>query len=58
MDKDMLLKYLGYELLPSSINIYVDNLKDKKVVIDKLDEYSNWNVDYYFRNKASKVATK
>ena len=41
MDKDMLLKYLGYELLPSSINIYVDNLKDKKVVIDKLDEYNS-----------------
>ena len=38
--KDKLLSYLGYETLPNLINIYVSNLKDKDIVIKKLDEYN------------------
>lgn len=43
MDKEDLLSYLGYETLPSGINIYVSSLSDKEVVLDKLDEYNNRN---------------
>ena len=35
-----LLSYLGYNTLPRSINIYVDNLLDKDKVINKLDLYN------------------
>lgn len=38
-DKSILLSYLGYQPLPCSINIYVDNLKNKKIVSDKLAQY-------------------
>lgn len=31
---------------------------DVKEILDKLEEYSNWQVDYYFRNRANKVAIK
>ena len=40
-NKDQVLSYLGYKTLPSSINIYVDNLDDKEIVITKLDSYNN-----------------
>ena len=35
-----MLPYLGYNTLPSRINIYVDTLSNKDVVVDKLDEYN------------------
>lgn len=41
MDRDDMLSYLGYNTLPSNINIYVDNLLDKDIVIDGLDEYND-----------------
>lgn len=31
---------------------------EAKEVLEKLDEYSNWNVDYYFQTKASKAVTR
>ena len=40
IDRDNLLSYLGYETLPSQINIYVDNLLDKDKVIELLDKYN------------------
>ena len=43
MDRDYLLSYLGYESLPIGINIYVSNLVDKEIVIDKLDKYNDNN---------------
>lgn len=43
MDRDYLLSYLGYESLPIGINIYVSNLVDKEIVIDKLDKYNDSN---------------
>jgi putative ABC transport system permease protein len=43
MDRDNLLSYLGYEKLPSGINIYVSNLYNKKIVLDKLDLYNDNN---------------
>ena len=39
--RDKLLSYLGYKTLPSSINIYMDNLNDKEKVINRLDEYND-----------------
>ena len=43
MDRDELLSYLGYETLPSGVNIYVSDLKNKEIVIDRLDEYNKDN---------------
>lgn len=43
MDRYELLSYLGYETLPVGMNIYVSNLNDKDIVIDKLDEYNDKN---------------
>ena len=43
LDRNGLLSYLGYETLPSSLNMYVSNLDDKRIVIDKLDEYNSNN---------------
>lgn len=43
MDIDNLLSYLGYNSLPRGINIYVSNLDNKDIVIDKLDDYNNKN---------------
>ena len=43
MDRNYLLSYLGYESLPKGINIYVSNLVDKEIVIDKLDKYNDSN---------------
>ena len=40
IDRDILLSYLGYETLPSQINIYVDNLNDKDKVTKLLDDYN------------------
>lgn len=42
-DKDDTLAYLGYDALPSQINIYIANLFDKDKVIKKLDEYNQEN---------------
>ena len=41
MDRDDNLSYLGYESIPIGINIYVDNIDNKKEVINKLDEYND-----------------
>lgn len=41
MDRDKLLSYLGYKTLPEGINIYVSNLDDKRIVLDKLDLYNS-----------------
>lgn len=43
MDRNYLLSYLGYESLPIGINIYVSNLVDKEILIDKLDKYNDSN---------------
>lgn len=39
-NKESLLSYLGYNTIPSNINVYVDNLENKKIVLSKLDEYN------------------
>lgn len=41
IDNNELLSYLGYNSLPNGIDIYVSNLSDKEIVINKLDEYNN-----------------
>jgi len=41
MDKYEMLSYLGYESMPIGINIYVDDISKKEIVIDKLDEYND-----------------
>ena len=43
MDKNNMLSYLGYNTLPNGIDIYVSNLDNKEIVLDKLDEYNNSN---------------
>lgn len=43
MDKDKILSYLGYETLPSGVDIYVSNLDNKEIVLSKLDEYNSLN---------------
>lgn len=40
--KDM-LSYLGYNSLPNNINIYVDSLVNKDIILKKLDEYNKNN---------------
>ena len=40
LSKEELLSFLGYNTLPNQINIYVDNLKNKDLVLDSLDEYN------------------
>lgn len=42
-DRERVLSYLGYNAMPSEINIYTANLDDKSKVIDALDKY---NEDY------------
>ena len=39
--KDEILSYLGYNTLPTGIDIYVSNLDNKNMVLDKLDEYNS-----------------
>lgn len=46
MNKDDLLSYLGYETLPSGIDIYVSNLSNKNALIKKLDNYNNNKIIY------------
>jgi len=43
IDRDMMLSYLGYNSLPSNINIFIYNIIDKEKVIDKLDNYNENN---------------
>ena len=43
IEKYNLLSYLGYDSLPSGINIYVSSIDDKDIVISKLDEYNKNN---------------
>ena len=43
LDKEKTLAYLGYDSLPNRIDIYIDNLDDKDVVIKRLDEYNKDN---------------
>ena len=40
MDKNDLLAYLGYETLPNKIDIYVNDIDDKNIVLEKLDDYN------------------
>ena len=53
MDRYEMLSYLGYESMPIGINIYVDDIDKKEIVIDKLDEYN----DKYSDNKMIYVDT-
>lgn len=49
MDRYELLSFLGYETLPFGMNIYVKNVDDKKLVLDKLDQYNDdSNVDMVY----------
>ncbi len=41
--KNDMLAYLGYNALPSEINIYVDSVNNKDKLIKKLDEYNKNN---------------
>ena len=43
LSKDRLLNYLGYDSLPSIINLYVSNLDNKDIVLNKLNEYNKQN---------------
>jgi len=43
MDRYKMLSYLGYESLPSGIDIYISNVIDKEIVVSKLDKYNNEN---------------
>ena len=43
IDRNKMLNYLGYETLPSEINIYVNDLKNKDEVINSLDKYNENN---------------
>ena len=38
-----LLSYLGYDSLPRGINVYVSNLDNKDIVLNKLDSYNSSN---------------
>ncbi|MBQ9854461.1 MAG: FtsX-like permease family protein, partial [Bacilli bacterium] len=44
------LSFLGYKTIPSTINIYVDNIKDKEKVINKLDEYNKNNKELIYED--------
>lgn len=43
VNKDNILSYLGYNTLPSGIDIYVSDLDNKKMLLNKLDEYNKKN---------------
>lgn len=43
MNKEKMLSYLGYNSLPTKINIYVGDIDKKEIVIKKLDEYNEIN---------------
>jgi len=43
MERDDLLSYLGYDTLPSVMNIYVSSLDNKEKVINELDKYNDGN---------------
>lgn len=43
ISKEEMLSYLGWNNLPSQIDIYVDNIDDKDRVIKKLDNYNKNN---------------
>ena len=45
-NKEEMLNYLGYKSRPTGVFIYVDNLNNKKIVINKLDDY-NKKITYY-----------
>lgn len=42
-NKEETLSYLGYNSIPNQIDIYVDTIKDKETLINKLDEYNENN---------------
>lgn len=44
------LSFLGYKTIPSTISIYVDNIKDKEKVINKLDEYNKNNKELIYED--------
>lgn len=52
-NKRELLSYLGYNSLPNNINMYVNNLINKKIVIDKLDEYNDIYEDIIYVDNIS-----
>ena len=43
VSKNNILSYLGYNTLPSGIDIYVSDLDNKKILLNKLDEYNKNN---------------
>jgi putative ABC transport system permease protein len=43
VSKNNILSYLGYNTLPSGIDIYVSDLDNKKMLLNKLDEYNKKN---------------
>lgn len=43
VSKNSLLSYLGYNTLPSGIDMFVSNLDDKKILLSKLDDYNKNN---------------
>ena len=40
IDRLDLLNYLGYESIPNQIDIYIDNINDKEILLEKLDNYN------------------
>ena len=52
-DKTTLLSYLGYETIPSNIDIYVANMTDKAKVLTKLNTYPE--VLSYIDNMSSSI---
>ena len=45
MDKNMMLNYLGESNIPNKLEIYVNNLKDKELILSKLDNFNQNNPD-------------
>lgn len=48
-NKEEMLNYLGYKSRPTGVFIYVDNLNNKKIVINKLDDYNKKMGDKYLK---------
>jgi len=48
MDKEQILSYLGYNTIPYGIDIYVDNIESKNIVLSKLNEYNKNNEDIIY----------
>lgn len=51
--KEELLSYLGYNSIPSNINIYIDNLKNKEIVLKYLDNYNKGHKELIYLDTMS-----